>query len=65
MDKTKINSTLSTIFLWISSILVSGFFVKLMWNCLAPTLFNHQTLSYWEAIVLFALTQTLFTKPNE
>lgn len=64
MDKNKANAALIAICVWLFSLLLSGFFVKLMWNYLAPTLFNNHTLSYGESIILFILVQTLVTRPQ-
>jgi hypothetical protein len=59
MKENKPNIIIATLFIWITNLLVSGLIVKLLWNYLAPTLFNNNVINYAQSICLYILVRTL------
>jgi hypothetical protein len=47
-------------FFVIGALLLFGFIVMLLWNCLLPGLFGFHTLNLWEAIGILILAKILF-----
>ena len=48
------------LFVYAFNILIGALIVMLSWNYVVPGLFNLDTLTYWESLVLLILTGTLF-----
>lgn len=44
--------------------LLTGWFVKLLWNWLMPTIFNFPTITFWQGWGLCMLTHILFKSTN-
>lgn len=43
-----------------AAVVVFGFLVKALWNCLMPSLFGLPTITFWQAFGLFLLSKLLF-----
>lgn len=48
------------LFVYAFNILIGALIVMVSWNYVVPDLFNLDTLTYWESLVLLILTGTLF-----
>ena len=48
------------LFVYAFNILIGALIVMVSWNYVVPGLFNLDTLTYWESLVLIILTGTLF-----
>lgn len=48
------------LFVYAFNILIGALIVMVSWNYVVPGLFNLDTLTYWESLVLLILTGTLF-----
>ena len=48
------------LFVYAFNILIGALIVMVSWNYVMPDLFNLQTITYWQAIVLHILTGSLF-----
>ena len=43
-----------------SSLFIGALIIMLSWNYLMPDLFNLDSISYWQSLVMLVLTGTLF-----
>lgn len=45
---------------YVSSLFIGALIVMLSWNYLMPDLFNLESVSYWQSLVMLILTGNLF-----
>lgn len=48
------------LFVYIFSLFIGALIVMYSWNYLMPNLFNLDSVSYWQSLIMLVLTGTLF-----
>ena len=51
---------IAEVLVWLVSALIGGLIVMLFWDVAMPELFKLQEISYYNSVVLYILTSTLF-----